>query len=128
MLMNGKKVNNLVINGETFTLETYLPCEYQFGAKNAPFYRLEFDTNSKVVMVCQTSWASGSEMKLIASLTGKCIVSKILTVDGEQFALTHCRFSTATSTSEPYNSAEGSVWIKVSESGGMTRIEATGDK
>lgn len=123
MLMNGQKVNYLVLNGEKFTSETYLPAKYIFGAKSAPFYKLKFDDNSKIVMEYETRWGNGGvPEKSSASLLGNHIVSRIIIVDGEQYALTYCQFSA------PGGGAEGSVWIKSSEAGGMTRIEATGGK
>lgn len=122
MLMNGKEVNHLVINGECFTSEEAYPAYYAFpnaaSNQSSPVYGCLFnDTNREF------SELKSANSKIYATLlnTQKVLVDRVLKVNGKKYLYIYAK----------YNEAKGSgitlfdslVWVDENAFGGGHRID-----
>lgn len=116
MLVNGKEVNHLIIGGETFDSRIFLPALYKFGNTEIKYYyELSIVDGNLELKKEQTTvefWTLG--------LRNQITVYQILNFEGEKYALVRCYVEFAG------GSTLANVWIKVSEAGGMTRIDVAG--
>ena len=126
MLMNGQKVNYLVLNGEKFTSESAFPKYYKFkNQSELKTYNLELDPNNNVVFNVQRrrQWETNDWVYYGAYLSQKNLVLAIVKNNGQQYALTYCEVNFKTGS---VGSQSIAVWINVSEAGGMTLADETG--
>lgn len=126
MLMNGQKVNYLVLNGEKFTSESAFPKYYKFkNQSELKFYNLELDSSNNIVFSIQRrrQWETNDWLYYAAYLSEKNLVLDIIKNNGEQYALTYCMVDFKTG----YVGYQAiAAWIKVSEAGGMTPADTAG--
>ena len=119
MLMNGKEVNHLMIGGKSYTADDFLPAIYEFGEKftNKHYYRALDASGAFSMHYGQVNFNLG-----IDKYDRQTLVDKIAYYNGEEYALVDCLLQTPGDGEMMY----GVAWIKVSEMGGMTRVDATG--
>lgn len=118
MLMNGQKVNHLVIAGKSYTADDFLPAKYEFGESfvNKHYYRTLDASGAFSMYYGQVNFNLGGNN------IRQTVVDQIAYYNGEEYALVNCLLQTPGDG----EMMRGVAWIKVSEMGGMTRVDTTG--
>lgn len=120
MLMNGQKVNHLVINGESYTADDFLPAKYDFGKSFTDYNYFHYILDGKDAFYehYQVTNLHPDDLTIKWAM-----VNQIAFYKGEEYALINCWLDDQTNGTGMYG---GYAWIKASDLGGMTRVDATG--
>lgn len=124
ILMNGKKVNHLIVGGVCFTSEEAFPAYYAFpnatSGQSSPVYGCLFHDTKREFSELRKE--SGT---IYATLINnkKVLVDRVLEVDGKKYLYIYAK----------YNEAQGSgvvvfdslVWVNENAFGGGQRIDFT---
>lgn len=124
MLINGKQITNLILDGEAFTSERAFPQYYKFGANkdmlNIPVYSIGVSAKSEPSFYPVTySDEHGSHQQLVEiDCSNPVLVYQQVNYNGEHYVFlkTTSSMSTSNTTHWEYGKA---YWVKASDLGGM---------
>ena len=129
MLMNGKDINHLVLSGEVFTSDKALPKYYVFKNKSVSYYWLTIDENNnfsfKEAIALAYNGEDAYHKHLQVTFANKTPVLQIEKYKGENYALVYGKAEFETSDAY-FSVIEINVWVKISETGGMTPYQNSG--
>lgn len=124
ILMNGKKVNHLIVSGVCFTSEEAFPAYYAFpnatSSQSSPVYGCLFHDTKREFSELRN--ASGT---IYATLINneKVLVDRVLEVDGKKYLYIYAQYNESGGDGvKLFNSL---VWVDENAFGGGQRIETT---